>query len=224
MFENKHLFSRIKKSLQDINKVSEKVHNLLLNKVNVLAKFLVKNSVNANLISILGFIIGISAVNFLALNMYGWALACILINRVFDLLDGAVARHSKITEFGIFLDAALDYVFYAGIIFGFALANPLQNAVAASFFLFAFTSSACAMLAYAVIAYKKQTEKQIVFDKSPFYFGGFAQGAEVFLASVVLCILPFWFMEFAIVLGILCLVKAFSIMIAAYYNFVISGK
>ena len=100
----------------------------------------------------------------------------------------------------------------------------MQNAVAASFFLFAFTSSACAMLAYAVIAYKKQTEKQIVFDKSPFYLGGFAQGAEVFLASVVLCILPFWFMEFAIVLGILCLVKAFSIMIAAYYNFVIAGK
>ena len=90
---------------------------------------------------------------------------CIVLNRLFDAVDGEIARHSKVTEFGVFLDAALDYIFYTGVIFGFALANPWQNAVAASFLLFAFAASACAMLAYAVVAYKDKALSKVKLDK-----------------------------------------------------------
>ena len=72
-----------------------------------------------------------------------------------------------------------------------------------------------------MIAYKNKAFARITLDKSPFYLGGFAQGAETFIAIVIMCLLPSWFMQIALLLGVLCLIKALSIMITAYYNFVI---
>lgn len=200
------------------------VRNFVTASLGLAADKLVKVGISANFISIVGFVIGIFAVNFLSLERYGYALICILLNRLFDALDGAIAKKTAVTNFGIFLDATLDYIFYAGVIFGFALANPAQNAIAASFFLFAFAAAACAMLAYAVIAYKNNPSTIVEIGQSPFYLGGLAQGSETLLALIVLCIIPGWFLQIALVLGILCLVKAFSIMATAYYNFVIAER
>lgn len=180
--------------------------------------------ISANVVTITGFAIGLLAINFLSLESYGWALLCIIANRIFDALDGAIARHSEVTDFGVFLDASLDYIFYGGVIFGFALARPAYNAVPAAFLLFAFTSAACAMLAYAVIAYKNSAAQKITLEKSPFYLGGIAQGFETTIALIVLCIVPGWFLQIAIILGCLSLVKALSVMAAAYYNFVIARR
>lgn len=185
---------------------------------------LAKWGISANAVSITGFIIGMLAVNFLAMNMYFWALVCILINRLGDTLDGAVAKIKGKTEFGVFLDACLDYIFYAGVIFGFALAQP-ANAVAAAFLLFGFAASACAMLAYAVVAYhKKQQQADAVLSESPFYLGGLAQGAETLTALVIMCLVPGWFVPVALILGCWCLVKALVVMSTAYYSFVIAVK
>ena len=192
--------------------------------IDFLAQKFSKLGVSANVVTVTGFVIGLLAINFLSLENYVLALVCILLNRFFDALDGAIARHDKPTDFGLFLDAALDYVFYAGVIFGFALANPMQNAVAAAFLLFAFTAAASAMLAYAVIAYKNDCGKQEDMTSSPFYLGGFAQGFETMIALVVLCVVPGFFLQVAIVLGILCLVKALTVIAAAYYNFMIAKR
>ncbi len=213
-YKIKQSFSYINSSTQDLCK---KMHK----SVTWTAQNLHKAGVSANVASLTGFAIGLLAINFLSLNLYFYALLCILLNRLFDSIDGEIARRSKVTEFGVFLDATLDYVFYTGAIFGFALANPMQNAVAAAFLLFSFAASACAMLAYAMIAYKNKAFSRISLDKSPFYLGGFAQGAETFVALVIMCLLPGWFMQIALLLGVLCLIKALSIMVTAYYNFVI---
>ena len=183
-----------------------------------------QKGISANMVSILGFSVGMLAINFLAMNMFFWALLCILLNRLFDALDGATAKNKNISDFGVFLDATLDYIFYAGVIFGFALANPMENAVAASFLLFGFSASASAMLAYAVIAYKNSKSKEPDLEQSPFYLGGMAQGFETLTALVVLCIVPIWFLPIAIVLGCWCLVKALMIISAAYFSFVIAKK
>ncbi len=180
--------------------------------------------ISAHFITIVGFGIGLLAINFLAMEMYLTALLCILLNRAFDSLDGAVARYHGYTDFGIFLDAALDYVFYAGAIWGFALAYPSQNAIAAAFMMFGFTAAACTMLAYAVVAYKKETTKYNEEAPAPFYLGGTAQGAETFAALILLCLIPSWFLPIAVVLGCWYLVKAFVVISTAYYNFVIAAK
>ena len=192
--------------------------------IDLSAKRVNKAGISANVVTVTGFIIGILAINFLSLEKYGYALICILVNRFFDALDGAIARHSKPTDFGVFLDATLDYIFYAGVIFGFALANPGQNAIPAAFLLFAFAAAACAMLSYAVIAYKYDSGKKTDITASPFYLGGFAQGFETLIALVVLCIIPGFFLQIAIILGILSMVKVLSVIAAAYYNFTIARR
>ena len=132
-------------------------------------------------------------------------------------------RIEGVTPFGVFLDACLDFVFYAGVIFGFALAEPDENAVAACFLLFGFTASACAMLAYGVVSYQN-SKKANELDASPFYLGGLAQGFETLAAFVLLCMMPFAFLPIAIALGCWCLLKAMVIVSSAYYKLVILGK
>lgn len=194
------------------------------NGINKLGKKAAAHHVSANFVSLSGFAIGMLSINFLAMNMYFWALICILLNRFFDALDGAIAKNSKVSDFGVFLDAAFDYIFYAGVIFGFALANPWENAVAASFLLFGFSASACAMLSYAVIAYKTLGKAEAALEQSPFYLGGMAQGFETLTVLVILCIVPVWFLPLAVILGCWCLIKALMIISAAYFNFVIARK
>lgn len=223
-----HLISKFKKlqsewQNSDFCKNYQCVQQNWQKRVNIWGKELSKNGINANMISIFGFVIGMMAINFLAMNMYFEALMCILINRFCDVMDGAVARIEGVTPFGIFLDACLDFVFYAGVIFGFALAEPDENAVAACFLLFGFTASACAMLAYGVVSYQG-AKKAKELDSSPFYLGGLAQGFETLAAFVLLCMMPFAFLPIAIALGCWCLLKAMVIVSSAYYKLVILGK
>lgn len=223
-----HLISKFKKlqsewQNSDFCKNYQCVQQSWQKRVNIWGKELSKNGINANMISIFGFVIGMMAINFLAMNMYFEALMCILINRFCDVMDGAVARIEGVTPFGIFLDACLDFVFYAGVIFGFALAEPDENAVAACFLLFGFTASACAMLAYGVVSYQG-AKKAKELDSSPFYLGGLAQGFETLAAFVLLCMMPFAFLPIAIALGCWCLLKAMVIVSSAYYKLVILGK
>lgn len=206
------------------NTSCKKFSSVIYDKIQKLAKLIAKLGISANVITITGFVVGLLAINFLAIESYGWALICILLNRFCDILDGAVAKASKVTEFGVFLDACLDYMFYAGVIFGFALANPEQNAIAASFLMFGFIASASALLSYGVIAYKNKTQSKPDINESPFYLGGIAQGFETFTTLVVLCIIPNLFMPLAIILGVFCFIKAVSVIISAYYVLVVSNK
>ena len=179
---------------------------------------LAEAGISANVMSVIGFIIGLLAINFISMQMYATGLLCIIINRVFDGLDGAIVRKTKVTDFGVFLDTVLDFIFYGGV--AFALARPENNAVAASFMLFGFLASACALLAYGVIASKKSSDVNIL-KKSPLYLGGMAQWSETLVAVVIMCVIPSAFMLLAIFFGIVSLVKAMTIVVAAYYNFVI---
>jgi phosphatidylglycerophosphate synthase len=135
-------------------------------------------------------------------------------------LDGAIARIEGTTKFGMFLDICLDFVFYSGIIFGFALANPYENAVSACFLLFGFTASSSALLAYGIVDHDNTNQK----IESPFYLGGFAQGFEAVCAFIVLCIMPFSFLPIAIALGCWCLLKSLIIVSKAYYKLVINEQ
>ena len=48
--------------------------------------------VSANAVTLAGFAVGLSALPLLATERYALALAAIVVNRLFDGLDGAVAR------------------------------------------------------------------------------------------------------------------------------------
>ena len=98
---------RIKEMSAQIAGFFKKIYGFIYRFFDLAGKNFSRSGISANLVSVSGFVIGIFAINFLAMEMYGYALFCILVNRAFDALDGAIARHSEVTDFGIFLDAAL---------------------------------------------------------------------------------------------------------------------
>lgn len=65
-------------------------------------------------LTLMGFAIGVLALPFLALGWYLAALIVILLNRLLDGLDGALARRRGLTDAGGFLDISLDFLLRDG--------------------------------------------------------------------------------------------------------------
>lgn len=163
-----------------------------------------KLGVTANHITLTGFVIGLLALPALILEEYLWALAFILINRIFDGLDGAVARMQGITDCGGFLDITLDFLFYSMVPFGFVLANPEANGIAGAFLIFSFMGTGSSFLAFAIMAGKRKIDNPVYKSKSLYYLGGLTEGTETIACFVLFCLLPQHFATIAFIFGALC--------------------
>ena len=102
------------------------------------AKRLATLGVSADQATLAGFGFGMIAAFLIATGFSGLAVLPLLVNRVLDGIDGALARLSTPTERGAFLDISLDFVFYAAIPLAFAVKDPVANAPAAAVLLAAF--------------------------------------------------------------------------------------
>ena len=91
------------------------------------ARLMVARGIGADEISIAGFCLGLLILPALWLGQYHTALVILALNRLADGLDGAVARQVGPTDRGAFLDICLDFLFYALLPLGFALADPAQT-------------------------------------------------------------------------------------------------
>ena len=172
--------------------------------------------VTPNQITIFGFLVGISAVPVLYLQAYTIALVLIVINRILDGLDGALARETHPTDAGGFLDITLDFIFYSGIIFGFALADPQTNALAAAALIFSFIGTASSFLAFAVMATKNSIESVIYPNKSLYYLGGLTEGTETIILFVLICLFPQHFPIMAYVFAGACWLTTILRIVAGY--------
>lgn len=181
--------------------------------------FLSRRGVSANAMTIAGFAIGMLAVPALALQAYGAALAFILLNRLSDGLDGAIARRRGATDFGGYLDIVLDFIFYAAVALGFALADPAANALAACFLIFSFMGTGSSFLAYAVMAAKRGHTSAARGPKSLYYLGGLTEGTETIVLFVAICLWPGWFPALAWGFGALCWITTAGRILAARRDF-----
>ncbi|WP_114785560.1 CDP-alcohol phosphatidyltransferase family protein [Vibrio tetraodonis] len=170
----------------------------------LLATGIDKLGVTANQTTVFGFGIGVLAFPALYFNHYDLALILILLNRLCDGLDGALARRQGITDAGGFLDISLDFLFYSLIPFGFVVANPEQNAVAGAFLIFSFIGTGSSFLAFAVMASKQGIENPIYKNKSLYYMSGLTEGTETIACFVAMCLVPQYFAIIAVVFGIAC--------------------
>lgn len=152
------------------------------------ARFLYRKGILADQVTICGFIVGSAALPLLAFGHFKLALGAILANRICDGLDGALARLQGPTDRGAFLDIALDFVFYAMVVLGFACANPSQNALAASVLLASFMGTGSSFLAFSVIAERRKLTSKDFPTKGIFYLGGLAEGAETIMVFTVMCL------------------------------------
>lgn len=180
------------------------------------ARLLVRVGVSADQVTITGFIIGLLAVPFLAFELYEFALAAILLNRLCDGLDGAVARRTQLTDAGGFLDVVLDFIFYSAVVFGFLLASPEQNAIAAGLLLVTFMGTGSTFLAFASVAGKRGIENPEYPNKSLHYMGGLTEGFETILAFVAFCLWPQHFPVLAYIFAAACWLTAITRIVAGY--------
>jgi len=168
-----------------------------------LGRRLARLGVTANGITWIGFFIGTGAWAFLALGNYPLALLCILLNRLADGLDGAVARHGRISDLGGYLDIVLDFLFYAGVVFFFAVGRP-EEALPAAFLIFSFIGTGASFLAFAAVAAKRGITTAARGEKTIYYLGGLTEGTETIALFVALCLFPDLFAWFAWIFGALC--------------------
>lgn len=154
------------------------------------ARRLAAAGVSADAISLAGFLIGLGAVPLLAASAFLPALACILANRLFDGLDGAVARLNGPTDRGAFLDIALDFFFYGAVPVGFALADPASNALPAAILLLSFIGTGSSFLAFAAISHKRGQAIAPFPGKGIQFIGGLTEGAETIAFFIAMCLFP----------------------------------
>lgn len=181
-------------------------------------KAVARFGISANAVTVFGFVLGMSAIPLIAFEFYFLALGLILINRVFDGLDGAVARETALSDFGGYLDVICDFIFYSGIVFAFALARP-ENSLVSAFLIFSFMGTAATFLTYAIMAEKHKITTDIRGIKSLYYLGGLAEGAETIIVFVLFCLFPGYFSLVAIIFGIMCWITTATRIYAAYVTF-----
>ena len=157
-----------------------------------------KCGITADTLTVTGFLVGLLAVPLLAFELWYLALGAIIINRIFDGLDGALARYSKLSSSaGGFLDITLDFLFYAAIPLGFILANPAQNAIAGAILLSTFIGTGSSFLAFGIPAEKLNLARPQFANKSFYFLNGLTEGTETIAFFVAFCLWPTYFPELA---------------------------
>jgi phosphatidylglycerophosphate synthase len=186
--------------------------------LNPVGRALVRLGVTANQVTLAGASFGLLAAGCVAFEMFQTALLLVLLNRIADGVDGAVARASWSSDFGGYLDIVSDFIFYGVIPFAFALARP-ENALAAAFLIFSFIGTASSFLGFAILAEKHQVTTEIRGKKTFYYLGGLTEGAETVLLFLGMLIWPDYFSIMALLFGLLCWVTTGTRIYAAYRQF-----
>jgi phosphatidylglycerophosphate synthase len=183
-----------------------------------LAAPLAVRGLSADAVTVAGFLIGLGAAAAIARQAYLLGLGLLLLNRLCDGLDGALARHRGLTDLGGFLDIVLDFLIYSAVPFAFALADPDANALAAAFLICSFVGTGSSFLAYAIMAAKRGISAELRGRKSLYYVGGLTEGTETILALALACLWPALFSWIALIFGLLCWLTTSTRIAAAVQN------
>lgn len=168
------------------------------------ARVLVRWGIGANTVTLAAFAVGLFAAFLIALHAYIAAAAAIFASRLLDGLDGTVARLTRPTDAGGFLDIALDFLFYASIPLAFAVADPASNALAGAVLLAAFIGTGSSFLAFAALAAKRGLASTAYPDKSFYFLGGLTEGTETLACFAAMCLWPQHFAALAYGFASLC--------------------
>ena len=201
-----------------LDSVARKLIDPPLHKI---ATLISKSNLSGTKITFIGFGFGIIACLMAYNNLYILALIGLLLNRLCDGLDGAVARtNHQASDFGGYLDITLDFFIYAGFPFFMALGlNTAPDYMAASFVIFAMITTGVSFLAYAIMAAKHDMETSNQGKKSFYFSNGLMEGTETIIFLCLLCLLPIYFVNICFVFGILCFITTAMRIHMAYQVF-----
>ena len=176
--------------------------------LNQIGRGLAARGWSADAVTLIGLGLGLLAALMIALGQPAWALIPLLASRLADGLDGALARATQKTDFGGYLDIAVDFLFYGAIPMAFVMHDPVSNGAAGAFLLASFYFNGTSFLGYAILAEKHGHKTDAQGQKSLFYSNGILEGTETIVFFVILCLLPAYFSPLAWVFGALCFATA----------------
>jgi phosphatidylglycerophosphate synthase len=168
-----------------------------------MGRALAARGLSADAVTLGGLAAGLLAAACIALGQFCLALALVLVSRLADGHDGAVARASRRTDFGGFLDITADFVIYAAVPLAFVLHDPAANSVAGAALLAAFTVNGASFLGFALLAEKRRMTTTAQGVKNLYYSGGLMEGTETILFFVLVCLTPGWFAPAALLFAAL---------------------
>lgn len=148
------------------------------------------------LLTLLGFGVGLAVAVAVAQQQYLWGFLLWFFNRVFDGLDGTVARlQNSQTDLGGYLDILLDFVVYACIPIGLAWGRPSPPLyLSLAFLLAVYYVNAASWMYLSAILEKRAThdQRQMTTVQMP---AGLIGGTETILMYTVWIAFPhalFW--------------------------------
>ena len=172
--------------------------------LNAVGRAIAARGVSANLLTLVGLAFGLGAAVAIGLGAFGWGLMLIVVNRLLDGLDGAVARAGGPSEFGGYLDIVADFAFYVSVPVGFGFAAS-ENLPYALVLVATFVFTGISFLAFAAIAARRGDAMPAPGGKAFIYSSGIAEGGETIVAFLSMCILPWAFPVIASGFAILCI-------------------
>jgi phosphatidylglycerophosphate synthase len=176
------------------------------------ARWLYARGVRADAVTVAGFAVGLLALPLIATGHPLWALAAMAANRLGDGLGTPTDR-------GAFLDIAFDFLFYASVPLGFAVADPAANALPAAVLLFAFMGTGSSFLAFAVLAARRGLASTAFPQKGFYYLGGLTESTETMATFALMCVLPGWFGPLAYGFAALCALTTVTRIVAGVQAF-----
>lgn len=180
---------------------------------------LARAGIRPNAVTLTGLGVGLAAAAAIAFEAYGLALALIVVSRLADGLDGAVARASKVSDFGGYLDIVADFTFYGAVPLAFVLSDPASNGAAGAFVLLSFYVNGASFLGFAILAEKRRMQTSARGVKTLYFTGGLLEGTETIVFFLALCLVPGWFAPLAWSFGALTLITAASRLALAWRAF-----
>ena len=153
---------------------------------------LFRMGVKANAITTIGFSFGLASIVAISMRHNLLALALWLANRLFDGVDGVLARKSTPSDLGGFLDIVFDFAIYGGLLVGIAIGYP-DLRLESNILLGTYYISGTALLALSSITERRARAYQVSNERSSKairFIGGLAEGGETIIFYVVVMALP----------------------------------
>lgn len=184
--------------------------------LNCLARQAARAGLHADGVTVAGFVAGLLAVLAIAAGYPLLALVLLLLNRLADGVDGELARLQGASDAGAYLDITLDFIFYALLPLGFAVLDPVHNALPALVLVASFMGTGASFLAFSSFAEKRAIKHPQFGYKGLYYLDGLAEGSETVLFFVVMCLWPAGFPVLAWLFAGICVITTLNRVIGGY--------
>jgi phosphatidylglycerophosphate synthase len=159
------------------------------------AAALANRGVTGDALTVAGLVAGALLLVATALGLNGVALGLLLLNRLFDGLDGEVARlRGESSPFGSFVDIVADFFVYGGLLVALAVAHP-EARLALVVLFFAYYLNGTVFLALSGILEGKRAER--LTERGLHFRRSLTEGFETIVAGVLFLLLPGYVSEIA---------------------------